>query len=223
MSLKRWMPAIGDRPVSDIHEADVLAFINELLKGRTNGRTEADHLVGVVRNVFTWAKKQHDPALHSLVNPALDIASRTKVKARDRVLTHAEIRKFWSACDQVGWPGGPIMKLHLLTAQRVNEVAQMRWSELDLTNRVWNLPAERAKNSRAHIVHLSDFAMEIIEGLPQINRSPLVFTMNGRQSFTNLDNLKRQHLDRLMGDMPHWQIRDLRRTATTLMAEIGIA
>jgi hypothetical protein len=47
--------------------------------------------------------------------------------------------------------------------------------------------------------------------------------MNGRQSFTNLDNLKRQRLDRLMGDVPHWQIRDLRRTATTLMAEIGIA
>ena len=99
----------------------------------------------------------------------------------------------------------------------------MRWSEVDLINKVWHLPAERAKNSMAHIVHLSDFSMEIIVGLPQINNTPLVFTMNGRQSFTNLDNLKRQRLDRLMGDMPHWQIRDLRRTATTLMAEIGIA
>jgi integrase len=220
--LKRWMPAIGDRPVSDIREADILTFINELLRGRANGRTEADHLVGVVRNVFTWAKKQHDPAFRSLTNPALEIASRTKVKARDRVLTHQEIGKLWDACDTVGWPGGSILKLLLLTAQRVNEVAQMRWSELDLDNKVWILPAERAKNSRAHIVHLSDFAMEIIEGLPQINGSP-VFTMNGTQPFTNLDNLKRQRIDRLMSDAPHWQIRDLRRTSTTLMAEIGIA
>ena len=221
--LKRWMPALGDTPASDIREADILAFINGLYAGRTNGHTEADHLVGVVRNVFTWAKKQHDPALRSLVNPALAIHSRAQLKSRDRVLTHQEIKRLWAACDTVGWPGGSILKLLLLTAQRVNEVAQMRWSELDLANRVWNLPAERAKNSRAHIVHLSDHAMEIIEGLPQINGSPLVFTMNGRQPFTNLDNLKRQHIESLMGDTPHWQIRDLRRTATTLMAEIGIA
>lgn len=139
------------------------------------------------------------------------------------MLTHDEIGGFWNACDQVGWPGGAILKLLLLTAQRVNEVAQMRWSELDRANRVWNLPAERAKNSRAHIVHLSDFSMEIIESLPQINGSPLVFTMNGTQPFTNLDNLKQQRVDRLMGDVPRWQIRDLRRTATTVMAEIGIA
>jgi integrase len=36
--------------------------------------------------------------------------------------------------------------------------------------------------------------------------------------------LKRYRVDRLMGeDIPHWQVRDLRRTATTLMAELGVA
>jgi hypothetical protein len=65
--LKRWMPALGDTPVSDVREADILKFINDLFAGRTNGHTEADHLVGVVRNVFTWAKKQHDPVLHAML------------------------------------------------------------------------------------------------------------------------------------------------------------
>jgi integrase len=103
----------------------------------------------------------------------------------------------------------------------VNEVAQLPWSELDLANRVWNLPAERAKNSRAHIIHLSDFAMEILAGLPQINGSPLVFTVHGNVPYGNFSELL-VRINKLMGDVPHWQIRDLRRTATTLMAEIGV-
>jgi integrase len=223
--LKRWLPSLGDKPVADIRPADILTFINELLKGRANGRTEADHLVGAIRHLFTWARKhQNDPVLKSLVaiNPAADIARQAKPSARDRVLTHDEIRKFWTACDLEGWPGGHILKLLLLTGQRENEVAQLRWSELDLANKVWNLPAERAKNSRAHIIHLSDMAMEILEGLPQINGSPLVFTINGLSSFTNFDPLRHRIHKRMGADVPHWQIRDLRRTATTLMAEIGI-
>jgi hypothetical protein len=72
---------------------------NGLYAGRTNGHTEADHLVGVVRNVFTWVKKQRNPLLRGLVNPALDIASRSKLKSRDRVLTHQEIKRLtlWPA------------------------------------------------------------------------------------------------------------------------------
>jgi integrase len=79
-------------------------------------------------------------------------------------------------------------------------------------------PAKTRTNGQLH------FAMEILARLPQINNSPFVFTMNGTQPFTNLDNLKRHRVDRLTGeDIPHWQVRDLRRTATTLMAELGVA
>jgi integrase len=221
---KRWMPALGDKPVADITEADILAFINDLLKGRSNGRTEADQLVGAVRHLFKWAKEQRDTSLRDLVpiNPAATIAKCAESNERDRVLTHDEVTRLWGACDTIGWPGGPIIKLLLLTGQRVNEVAQLRWQELDLTNRIWNLPAARAKNSRAHIIHLSDMAMEIIEALPQINNSPLVFTVNGRVPYNSFDYL-RTRIHNLMGeDTPHWQLRDLRRTSTTLMAEIGV-
>jgi integrase len=224
--LKRWLPTLGDKPVSEIQESDILAFINGLLRGRANGRYEADHLVGALKHLFTWARKgQNDPVLKSLVatNPAADIARWAKPSERDRVLSHDEIRKFWVACDTIGWPGGRILQLLLLTGQRENEVAQCCWSEWDLANRVWNLPVERAKNSKAHIVHLSDMAMEIITDLPRINGSPLVFTMNGQNAFTNFDPL-RHRVHKLMGsDIPHWQIRDLRRTATTLMIEAGVA
>jgi integrase len=223
--LNRWISALGDRPVADIHEADILTFINELLKGRANGRAEADHLVGVIRHLFAWARKHREPAIRNLLatNPAANISKQGAPNARDRVLSHEEIKRLWTASEQVGWPGGPILELLVLTGARVNEVAHMRWSELDIPNKVWNLPASRAKNGKAHIIHLSDLAMEIIEGLPQINGSQFVFTADGARPFGNPNDL-RNRVHHLMGeDTPHWQLRDLRRSATTLMAELGIA
>jgi integrase len=221
---KRWLPRLGDKPVADICEGDILAFVNELLKGRANGRNEADHLVGVVRHLFSWAKKHHDPDLKNLIhtNPAIEIARRSDIQSRDRFLSHDEIRKLWTACDTISWPGGQILKLLLATAQRVNEVGEMRWSELDLANRVWNLPAARAKNSRAHIIHLSDLAMEIIDSLPHIDNSDLVFTIDGRIPCSSIERHRSRVHDLMGKDIPYFQLRDLRRTACTLMAEIGI-
>jgi integrase len=224
--LKRWLPRLGDKPVSEIGEADILTFINEILSGRSNGRAEADHLVGVVRHMFTWARKgQNDTVLKSLVtvNPAAGIARWSEPNARDRVLSHDEIKRFWAACDTVAWPGGRILQLLLLSGQRVNEVARLRWSELDLANKVWNLPAARSKNGKAHTIHLNDLAMEIIQSLPQIDNSSFVFTIDGARPFTNTNPL-RDRVHHLMGEeTPYFQLRDLRRSAATLMAELRIA
>jgi integrase len=49
---------------------------------------------------------------------------------RDRVLTEAEIVRFWHACDKVGEPIGKVLKLLLLTGCRRTELAGMRCDEL---------------------------------------------------------------------------------------------
>ena len=56
-----------------------------------------------------------------------------------------------------------IIKLCLLTAQRVGEVAGIVASELDLDAREWRLPGSRTKNGHPHVVPLSDLAIEIIK------------------------------------------------------------
>jgi integrase len=220
--LGRWLPTLGDKPISEIAEADLLKFVNELLRGKTKGRHEADNLVGAVKHLYTWAQKQTDPALRGVSNPAAKIVHLAEPGERDRYLSHAEIQKLWVAADAIGWPGGQILKLLLLTGQRLNEVAQCRWSEWDLPNKIWHLPAARAKNSRAHDIHLSDLAMEIIQELPRVDHSEWVFTLDGRLP-CNTDHL-RERAHRLMGEgIEPWQLRDIRRTSTTLLAELGVA
>ena len=73
----------------------------------------------------------------------------SKERARDRVLSDDELRWLWRACEKIDWPFGPLVKLLLLTGQRRDEVATLQWSELDLGQRTWTLPREKAKNNRA--------------------------------------------------------------------------
>ena len=85
---------------------------------------------------------------------------------RERVLSDAEIKKLWLslptalprsvACQQ-------IIKLCLLTGQRVGEVAGMTRAELDLQARTWTIPAARSKNKHAHVVPLSGGAIAVIK------------------------------------------------------------
>jgi integrase len=74
----------------------------------------------------------------------------------------------WKAAEGLGWPFGPAIKLMLLTGQRRGEISGMRWDEIDLDAKTWTLPAARTKNSREHVVPLSDAAIAILASLPRV-------------------------------------------------------
>ena len=112
------------------------------------------------------------------------------------MLSDAEVRAFWSAAEELGWPFGPLFKLLLLTAQRRDEVATLEWSEIDLERRVWSLPREKAKNDQGHDVHLSQQVIDILTALPHVDGG-LVFSTNGRTSVSGFSRAK-ERLDGLM-------------------------
>jgi integrase len=136
----------------------------------------------------------------------------------------------------------------LLTAQRRDEVGGLEWSELNLDKRLWTIPREKAKNDRAHEVHLSDLAVEIVEELPSVSRpgpggkgsepSPYLFTTNGERPVSRFSKAKKrldEHMVQLLGaevkqtgmdpetEIEGWILHDLRRTAATGMARLNIA
>src|SRR5215469_9656121 len=119
--------------------------------------------------MFKWAVDQEIIE----VNPAIGVPDpaprKRQDRERDRYLDDDEIRIFWFGCKQIGPPFGPLFQLLLLTGQRRDEVAGTSWDELDFERRIWTLPRKRTKNDRAHIVHLSTLAIEIIGALPRVN------------------------------------------------------
>lgn len=168
-------------------------------------------------------------------NPVINVAKALKREPkRDRVLTDDELVDLWACCGEDDF--GRIIKLLILTAARREEVAGMRWPELDLARGAWQLPAERVKNGRAHLIPLPSSAVSILQTVDRREKRELLFG-DGEGSFAGWSKSKAR-LDEAIAArrrkaaaekgqepvvMPAWRIHDLRRSAATGMARLGIS
>ena len=139
---------------------------------------------------------------------------------RDRILDDGELRAVWQAVDPAT-DFGAIVRLLVLLGQRREEVSAMRWTELDLSQSLWRLPPERTKNARPHDVPLPAQAVAALSARHRTGGRDLVFG-RGEDSFSGWSKAKFR-LDASIGLSKPWVLHDLRRTAVTGMAEIGIA
>jgi integrase len=157
------------------------------------------------------------------INPCIGVHKPKPPKSRNRVLSDAEIVKFWSACEEAAAPFGFALKLLLLTGCRLNEVGRMERSELSDDGSTWTIPGERTKNHRTYVVHLARLSQSILRDTPTVPTSgndSFVFSTNGRTPISGWSKTKKK-LDAKMDTRP-WRLHDLRRTCATRMAEIGI-
>ncbi|SES98612.1 site-specific integrase [Oceanicella actignis] len=155
-------------------------------------------------------------------SPIAGMKPLSKERSRERVLTDDELGALWTACDAEGYPFGDCMKLLILSGQRRAEVAEMRWSELDLEKRLWTLPSQRAKNGRQHTVPITDAMLDVLRRVPRFIGSDYVFTTTGKSPVSGFGRLK-DRLDKALPDGTEgWTIHDLRRTMSTNMAMLGV-
>jgi integrase len=208
-------PKWGSRPVASITRQDVTVLLESIAD--RGSPVQANRTLARLKTLFRWILDEELIA----ADPTARVRKVVKEVARDRILTDDEIRLFWAGCDKLGWPFGPMYKLLLVTAQRRDEVGGAEWSEIDLERRLWIIPREKAKNDRAHEVHLSALAAEVIEGLHRIG-DRFLFTTTGARPISGFSKSKAR-LDALMGNPPEWILHDLRRTAATGMARLNIA
>jgi integrase len=236
-------PRWATTAIRDIARQDVNELLDEIAD--RGALVQANRTLARLKTLFSWALDE------DLIDndPTARVRRRIKESARDRALSDDEIRLFWAGCEKLGWPFGPMFKLLLLTAQRRDEVGGMEWTEIEpREKRVWAIPREKAKNDRAHEVHLSELAIEIIDGLPKISRprvddagsepSPYVFTTNGERPVSGFSKAKERldnHMMQLLraeleeagkdpgkAEIDGWILHDLRRTAAG-MARLNIA
>jgi integrase len=207
------LPRWEDRPLDAISPADIHEVLDQLVDA--GHPYMANRVLAHVRKFFNWCKERH--WLTDL--PTDGIKKPGKEQSRDRILGKDEVQRFWASCDELGWPFGPCFKLLLVTAQRRDEVARMKWSDVNLDDAVWMLPRQQTKSDRQHDVPLSPLALSILESLP--HNGDFVFTTTGKSPISGFSKAKAR-LDGL-SEVSAWRLHDLRRTAASGMAEIGIA
>jgi integrase len=212
-----------DRPITEINGDDVFSLIEECRERgipgmtiRNEGPSEARALGmhAVLSTMFTWllAKRR------ITANPCAGLARPKTPVSRERVLTAAELVKFWKAADAERIEFGAALKLLLLTGCRLLEVSNMRRDELD--GAIWTIPPNRTKNNRVHVVPLPTLAREILAAVP--GAGTFVFSTTGGRRPVELGSRVKSHLDTIM-QTADWRLHDLRRTCATGMAEIGVA
>lgn len=228
-------PHFEDKTLPTIRPADIVQLLDKV---QARGDSAAIKAYKALRVMFGWAVAKHEidtsPMQH--MKPPASIASRK------RCLTDHELRLLWNAANNLGWPFGPIVHLLILTGQRRDEVADLRWPELNLTDRQWHLPDERAKNDEEHLVPLGPQTMAILSNLPRVaSREKLVFTTTGKTPVSGFSKIKERLDDAMLASLRKealergataeeaaelvlepWRFHDLRRTLASGCQRLGV-
>lgn len=229
------IPRIGHLKVTDVRRRDIISMIEQIA---VKAPIMANRVLEVTRKMYNWAVEREIVE----TSPCWRVSRPSPENQRDRVLSPSEIRQLWTTLnlghediakltgDAPGiWVSKPVrnaFKLLLVTVQRRAEVAYAAKSEFDLEERVWTIPATRSKNGKSHRVPLSGLAIEIIEELIQLaGDSPWLIPSpygNGEEPI-DADALSRA-VARLRKHMntEHFHVHDLRRTAASHMASLGV-
>ena len=214
--------ALLNKPLSTISRKHVADAID---RAKARSKAAERHLFSDLRPFFKWAHRRG----HVDINPMADEDAPKPLKARDRVLEDHEIKAFWQAASDAAWPYATIYKLLLLTGARREEVAGMKWSELDLDAGVWMLPGKRTKNGRDHRIPLSPQAIALLDrlGIAAIKAGrgyedgDLVFSTSAATAPSCFSWAKRALDDRMKAILgarfKDWRIHDLRRTCASGM------
>ena len=239
------IPRWGDHDIKSIGRRDVTELLDAVMDegskvkvkdGRRRhvpgGPIAANRTLAAIRALFNFALRR------GIIDatPVALVERPGEETRRERTLSADEARAVWSAASALGYPFGPFFQLALITAQRRDEVARMRWADLDLDARNWTLPAEATKAGRAHVVPLAPLALDILKAMPRKvdtsgkapRSSPWVFTTAGDAPISGFSKAK-PRLDQTIATardskaLPAWTIHDLRRTAATEMGRLGVS
>jgi integrase len=158
------------RPAARISRTEAVNALDQIVKA--GKAVSAGRTMAYARACYTWGKRRGKVR----ENPFAELPISAGTTERERVLSDTEIASVWAATDALPYPFGPFYKLAILTLQRREEVAGMRWSEIapDLT--WWTIPGVRMKNGKPHDVHLSEAARAVLRSIPRVHGCDLVFS-----------------------------------------------
>jgi integrase len=234
----RW----SGRTLKEITRADVAHLLHSVEGDGARRMTFA-----LIRKMFKWAVSNGDIA----ESPARDMEPPPTLPSRDRVLSDEELALCWHAAGKLPYPFGPFIRMLALTGQRRDEVAGMRWEELDRSRRMWTIPGARVKNATTNDVPLSGAALAVLDEMANLASKPdddepvrwprrgFVFTTTGKSAISGFSKTKLR-LDALMldrakqiaeeaGENPEtvtleaWRLHDLRRTLATGLRVLGVS
>lgn len=207
------LPKWGKLEITTIRRRDVM----NLLDGMRSEPAKANKAKARLNHFFGFAVEREIID----ASPVSFVKRPHKPKSRTRVLTPAELRAVWLACDQVG-NFGRMVRLLILTLARRTEVAEMKWDEL--SDSLWTIPEERSKNGIALDIHRTEAFNAVLASVPVVDNG-CEYVFEGRHHCKPLGGFSdlKAKLDAITGDaVAPYTLHDLRRSGATMMQHLKI-
>jgi integrase len=225
--VSRW----GDKPITDIGRADVIAMIEEIAE---DSPTAAHQALAYARLLFDWSIERGTYGITSSPCHPIKVARLIPdlPESRQRVLDANELQLVWRAAwpssdPEAVYPVGQFIRLLLVLGCRRGELAEMTWNEVVLDNATWTLQGDRTKNGDPRLLPLPKLAVDILAAMPRFT-GPFVFsTTGGRRPISGFAKIK-QSLDYRIAKfndgkpITAWRLHDLRRSMRTNLSALSI-
>jgi|SRR5690625_390073 len=199
----------------EIDRPDVRKFLKAEAK---NHPTNANRLHSILSKLFNEAIE--DGYIES--NPMKGMKKLTSEAQRDVRYTDDDIRVIWEAICTEWEPMQSLLKMLLITGQRLGETSKMKWS--DIHNRTWHIPQEDTKNKKPHSIPLPNKALNLLKEMQAINGDSEYVFASQRDKAVPLSHfgnvIQRIRKKTMLND---FRIHDLRHiVATQMISELHI-
>lgn len=194
-------PVIGTLFVSDIETVHILKVLEPIWATKTETATRIRQRI---EKVFDWCQAR---GYRTADNPArwnghlkelLPQPAKIRTVQHFAAVPYPALPAFFARLQRHHGVSARALQFAILTGARSGEVRGARWSEFDLTAKVWTVPAVRMKMKKEHRVPLSEAAIILLAGLPSVNGSDVLFRSNrggGLSDTALLMVLRRMHVD----------------------------
>src|SRR6516165_3751691 len=155
------LPAWGSRDFESIRRNDVAKLMDHVEDN--SGAAAADEVLKIAGGIFRWYATRHEdyasPVIHGMHRYS------QKENSRERILNDDELRAVWKQAESNG-SFGAFLRLLLLTSQRREKVAKIKWDDLSPDGR-WVIATEAREKPNAGELVLPQAALDIIGAQPR--------------------------------------------------------
>jgi integrase len=171
-------PLLGKQPVELITTDLVYKALEPIWVTKTETASRVRQRIEVVMD---WCKargylKGENPArLKGALGELLPKAQKIKKVEHHAAIHHTQVNEFVTSLRAQSGTAPLALEFMLLTAARTGEVVGARWGELDMSSKVWTVPAERMKAGREHRVPLCSRAVDILKTMKIAAQNDFIF------------------------------------------------
>lgn len=227
-----------DKTLKDVTGADVQRAI-EAIRDRP-ARTQAYNVYSLIKTFFAWTVTPLGMEAYGITHSPVATLKKSTMMLQRNLLTRRhtseEIRAYFAACGLMDYPMNEFLRAVLLTGQRKNEVRLAEWSEVDMANKIWTIPASRFKMDRQQPVPLSVPMLQLlgrIKAAQGDRRGPFIFSRNDGLTAMpfngcDMDKFRAKLTEIFLANNPeanspeHWTLHDDRRTVRSALSNLGV-